>query len=269
MKTTLRGGLALLAMMGAANAADLPGQALPVYKVAPVAAPYSWKGFYIGAYAGYGWGREAMNFTPDATYAAAVAIGNFPASLAGNPRGFLGGVAYGTNAQSGRIVYGTASDFSFGDITRSQTLVTAGGAIANVGEQKLSWFSTTRGRIGYTVQDNLLIYGTAGLASGRASASSAFTVIGACGGGGNCPAGSATKNLWGWAAGGGLEYAMDHWSVELTYLHYDLGRLNYNMTDPTAPGAFIAASTKFSGDIVRAGANYRFDWTPWELVFGR
>jgi hypothetical protein len=57
--------------------------------------------------------------------------------------------------------------------------------------------------------------------------------------------------------------------MNVEYIHYDLGHLNYNMTDPTSPGTFIAASTKFSGDIVRGGINYRFDWTPWELIFGR
>ena len=64
-----------------------------------------------------------------------------------------------------------------------------------------------------------------------------------------------------------MEYAVGHWSANLEYLHYDLGNLNYNMTDPTTT-AFIGASTKFSGDIVRGGVNYRFDWTPWEFIFG-
>jgi hypothetical protein len=41
------------------------------------------------------------------------------------------------------------------------------------------------------------------------------------------------------------------------------------MTDLTFPTAFIATSTRFSGDIVRGCINYRFDWTPWELIFGR
>ena len=131
----------------------------------------------------------------------------------------------------------------------------------------MTWFSTTRLRAGYTATDNLLIYGTAGLADGRAEASSSFMAPG-CPGIGNCPTGTASKDLWGWAAGGGMEYAVGHWSANLEYLHYDLGHLNYTMTDPTT-AAFIGASTKFSGDIIRGGINYRFGWTPWDFIFGR
>jgi outer membrane immunogenic protein len=249
-----------------ASAADMPVKA----SMAPVAAPFSWYGFYIGGQVGYDWGRQAINLTPDVNYAPAFALGALPSSLAANPRGVLGGVQWGSNWQFGRIVLGTASDFSFSDAKASQTsfnTVNPAG-ITNVGSQKLTWLSTTRVRAGYTIMDNLLIYGTGGLADGRASANSSSTVTGLCGVGGNCPAGGDTKTLWGWAGGGGVEYAMGHWSVNLEYLHYDLGRLNYNMTDPTAPGQFITASTKFSGDIVRGGVNYRFDWTPMDLIIG-
>jgi outer membrane immunogenic protein len=264
--------LAAVAVVGFASvacAADMPVKAATP-PMAPVATPFNWYGFYIGGQIGYDWGHEAINLTPDVNYTAAFLAGNVPYSLAANPRGVLGGIQWGSNWQFGHIVLGTASDFSFSDIKASQTsFATVGPAVVtSVGSQKLTWLSTMRVRAGYTVMDNLLLYGTGGLADGRASASSSVTVTGACGGGGNCPGGSATKTLWGWAAGGGRDYAMGHWSVDVEYLHYDLGHLNYNMTDPTLPGAFIAASTKFSGDNVRGGLNYRFDWTPWELVFG-
>jgi outer membrane immunogenic protein len=248
-----------------ASAADLP----PKAPTPSVAAAYNWYGFYIGVQGGYGWGGEAINLMPDANYAPAAAAGVFPPSLADNPRGALGGIQFGSNFQFGHLVLGTASDFSFSDIKVSQTsfntIVPPGVTIR--GEQKLEWLSTTRVRVGYTV-DNLLFYGTGGLADGRASASSSITLTG-CPGFGNCPAGSDAKTLWGWTAGGGIEYAVGHWSANLEYIHYDLGHLNYNMTDPSTPGAFIATSTKFSGDVFRGGINYRFDWTPWELIFGR
>jgi outer membrane immunogenic protein len=248
------------------SAADLPVKA-PAYS-APVTVPYSWQGFYVGGHFGYAWGSDPITFTPDLNYAPAMAAGVTPRSLAGNPKGVLGGVQYGTNWQVNQVVLGWESDFSFSDIKASQTYTINPAGVTNFGEQKLTWFSTTRGRAGFTITDNLLLYGTGGLASGRASASSSFLLTG-CGGIGNCVAGSDTKTLWGWTAGGGLEYGIGHWSMRVEYLHYDLGHLNYNMTDPTAPGAFIEASTKFSGDMIRGGVNYRFDWTPWELIFGR
>jgi outer membrane immunogenic protein len=133
----------------------------------------------------------------------------------------------------------------------------------------MTWFSTTRGRAGYTITDNLLLYGTGGLASGRASVTSSVLQAG-CPGVGNCLAGSDSKTLWGWTAGGGLEYGIGRWSMRVEYLHYDLGNLNYNFSPPvpTTVG-YIASSTKFSGDIICGGINYRFDWTPWEIIFGR
>jgi outer membrane immunogenic protein len=183
-----------------------------------------------------------------------------PLTVAADPRGFMAGVQYGTNWQFGRLVLGTDSDFSFTDIHRSQTVSTS---VTNTGEQKLPWFGTTRVRAGYTLQDNLLIYATGGLANGRAEASFAAA------GPGVGPVGSRRKTLWGWTLGGGLEYGLGPWSAKLEYLHYDLGALTFYTVDSNAPGAFIPASTKFAGDMVRLGLNYRFDWTPWQLIFGR
>jgi outer membrane immunogenic protein len=233
--TVLIGGIAVVAFTQFALAADLPRKA-PAYTPPPPPV-YSWTGFYVGGHFGYGWGSDPIIFTPDLNYAPAMAAGIIPSSLADNPKGVLGGIQYGTNWQFNRVVLGLESDFSFSDIKASQTLVTTvtPTAATNFGEQKLTWFSTTRGRAGV----------------------------------GLCPAGTETKSLWGWTAGGGLEYGVGHWSVKIEYLHYDLGHLNYSMIDPTLPGAFIEASTKFSGDIIRGGVNYRFDWTPWELIFGR
>jgi outer membrane immunogenic protein len=268
LKIVFFAAISATAITQATLAADMPVKA----PAAPAAAPlYNWHGFYVGGHIGYGWGSDPINLTPSPAYVPAFAAGAVPSSIADNPKGVLGGIQYGSNWQFNRIVVGLESDFSFSDINASQTLFNTinPAGITNHGEQKLSWFSTTRGRAGYTITDNLLLYGTGGLAAGRAHASSSVTVTGACGGGGNCPAGSASDTLWGWTAGGGLEYGIGHWSVRVEYLHYDLGHLNYNMADPSLPGSFIAASTRFSGDIVRGGINYRFDWTPLELILGR
>ena len=266
LSAALIAGATAISITQIASAADLPTKA----PAPAVVAPYSWYGFYIGIQGGYAWGRDAINLTPDVNYAPAAAAGVFPTSLASDPRGALGGIQFGSNWQFGRVVVGTASDFSFSDIKASQTSFSnpAVGTVTTLGTQKLEWLSTTRLRVGYAVADTVLLYGTGGLADGRASASSSVRLTG-CTGTGNCPAGSDAKTLWGWAAGGGVEYAMGRWSVNVEYIHYDLGHLNFNMTDPTFPSGFIATSTKFSGDIVRGGINYRFDWTPWDLIFGR
>jgi outer membrane immunogenic protein len=134
----------------------------------------------------------------------------------------------------------------------------------HTGEQKLSWFATTRARGGITLADNLLAFVTGGLAGGRAEVNSShisnLTGINGCGTQG-CPTGSAKKTLWGWTAGGGLEYGHGPWSIKAEYLHYDLGSLDFSLDHPPAvvPRG-VTTRTKFSGDIVRAGFNYRFNW---------
>jgi len=241
---------ALLATVPA-MAADMP------LKAPPAARPYSWAGFYIGGTAGYGWGSDPISMTYGTAYPAGL-----PASLATNPRGFIGGAEYGTNYQFGRWVLGTESDFSFADISSSQT--SSAGGLTSTGSQKLTSLSTSRVRAGYTIQDNILLYGTGGLADGTVKASTS-TVGSACP---PCDLGSASKTLWGWTAGAGVEYGSGPWSMKVEYIHYDLGNLNFNMADPSLAGTSVATSTRFAGDIVRAGVNYRFNWTPWQLIFG-
>lgn len=252
-----------VAMASLASAADMPTKA-PAY-APPVVAPYNWTGSFVGGHFGYGWGRDPI----DLSTVTAFAVGTVPASIADNPRGVLGGIQYGTNWQFNRWVLGWDSDFSFTDIKASQAIVTlpAGVPTTTSAEQKLDWFSTTRGRVGYLLTDNLLLYGTGGLASGRANASTFISQAGCPVG--FCLAGSETKTKWGWAAGGGLEYAVGHWLLRAEYLHYDLGDLDYTVADSRAPVAIVAASSKVSGDIVRGAISYKFDWTFWDLIFGR
>ena len=89
-----------------ARAADIP-RAMPV-KAAPVvvATPYSWSGFYIGGQAGYGWGRDAIEYTGGPLVLANIALSEFPSTLAANPRGFIAGATWGANWQHNRIVLG-------------------------------------------------------------------------------------------------------------------------------------------------------------------
>jgi len=263
ISTGLVAVVSTVAVTSLAAAADLPTKA-PAY-APPVPAPYNWTGSYIGGHFGYGWGSDPIDLAPITAFAA----GTVPGSVADNPRGVLGGVQYGTNWQFNRFVLGWDSDFSFTDIKRSQTLVTlpAGVVTSTSGEQKLEWFSTSRGRVGYLLTDNLMLYGTGGLASGRASANNFISQPGCPAG--FCLAGSESTTRWGWAAGGGLEYGVGHWLLRAEYLHYDLGDLNYIVGDPRAPVGMVAASSKVSGDIVRGAISYKFDWTFWDLIFGR
>jgi outer membrane immunogenic protein len=59
--------------------------------------------------------------------------------------GLVGGVQLGRNWQSGNIVYGIEGDVSFS------------------GNDDIDWMATVRGRVGYLISPNILVYGTAGL----------------------------------------------------------------------------------------------------------
>jgi outer membrane immunogenic protein len=254
-----------------AHAADIP-RAMPV-KAPVVAAPaaYSWSGFYIGGHAGYGWGRDAIRYSGESAIAGLIAINQFPSTHADDPRGFIGGITWGANWQHGRLVWGLESDFSFAAITRKQTVSTLMALAAppipytHTGEQTLNWLSTTRVRAGVTLTDNVLAFVSGGLAGGQAEVNSSHisngVAINGCGIQ-PCPTASVKKWLWGWAAGGGLEYGSGPWSIKAEYLHYDLGSLNFSFVDPVTIqlDTGVTTRTKFSGDIVRVGVNYRFNW---------
>jgi outer membrane immunogenic protein len=67
----------------------------------------------------------------------------------------------------------------------------------------------------------------------------------------------------GWAAGGGLEYALSrNWSVKGEYLYIDLGKVSSTADSDTAPGFGLTVNSASRATLhtVRAGLNYKFDW---------
>jgi len=260
-----------MAAVSSAGAADIPA---PVMK-APIAVPatQSWYGFYIGGNAGYAWGNNSVEFGPDAFYGPLLLGAGIPGTLAGQPKGFVGGITYGSNYQFNRLVIGIDSDFDFSNIKASQTF--AGTAFAvpftAAANHEIKWFSTTRARAGFLLTDNWLLYGTGGIATARvdASANNTLNVAGAClVVAGGCPFGSVSQTKWGWAAGAGVEYATGPWQFRVEYLHYDLGTVNFVMRDFVAPLNVINASVHERGDMVRGAISYRFNWTFLGLLFG-
>src|SRR5258708_30083767 len=182
---------ATLLFAGSASAADLlKAPAMPLG--GPV---LSWTGWYIGATAGYGWSNQGIDNHVTSTFcntslggcapnqfsnALAAAI---PSHLSTNPKGFIGGGEFGYNHQLGQFVLGVEADVSGADIkgsdTRAFAVVPAGFpgnvvAAAAAAHQKLDFFATLRGRLGFLVTPSLLAYGTAGFAFGHVSATTAL-----------------------------------------------------------------------------------------------
>lgn len=148
----------------------------------------------------------------------------------------------------------------------------------------LSYLGTVRGRLGVLVTPTLLVYGTGGLAYGGVNASVKNYAIGAVDIAALGPpldpdvpeaftsgTGSYSNTQVGYTAGGGVEWMfMPNWSAKAEYLYYDLGTVSgttYNISYPLIPvpvGPGLSNITNYSarvsGNIVRAGVNYHFNW---------
>ena len=204
-KSYLAMAVATALMSSAAAAADL-GYDRPPGAVSAPSYAYNWQGLYAGLNLGYQWGK----------------VTNSPV----RPEGFMGGGQIGYNWQQGQFVYGLETDLQFSG---------ADDAVAPV-KFSSSWYGTLRGRGGFTF-NNVLIYGTAGLAYGGLK--------------GELTSGaSESKTLGGWAAGVGLEVGLTPaWSARAEFLYVDLAGRGYAIT---------GASNGLESSILRFGANYRF-----------
>jgi outer membrane immunogenic protein len=222
-----------------AAAADLraaPPAPPPNQAAAPVGTPlYTWTGLYAGFNLGYGRGAVDSGFRNGV--------------ISGRPRGVIGGGQVGYNWQAGSAVFGIEADLQASG-QRAQTTSTTAGLVIRE-KDEIPWFGTVRGRLGFTPTDGLLLYGTGGLAYGRAKASGTVTVPGSGTGS------FATSDVkLGWTVGGGVEAALiGRWTLKVEYLHIDLGNLALNTTIAGAP---LTGKARIKDDIVRVGLNYRF-----------
>jgi outer membrane immunogenic protein len=263
MRGLLLATTAIVALGGQAFASDLLPAPMPV-KV-PVYQPAElFAGWYVGINAGYGWGQDKVNLSgADAPSQAAV---NFlsgigvPTSFSPAPSGFIGGGQVGYNFQYQGFVAGLETDLDWANLQGSSSWNNLGHKIAGIPSaslinttDKLTWLGTTRARVGYAPTNNLLLYGTGGLAYGGVQTNGEFRFPPL-----DLTTANGSNTQIGWAAGAGVEYALaDHWLVRAEWLHYDLGTTTWNV--PVAKTPFTGViSTRTDGDIVRGGLSYRF-----------
>lgn len=222
MKRLLCAAVALMALAGAAAAADLPPAPGPYYKApAFVPPPYTWSGFYLGVNGGGGLGRSYWD-----------TAGGFDIS------GGLVGGTIGYNYQIGAAVIGAEGDIDWSGISGSTT--TPGCPVGCTTSD--SWLSTVRARFGYAA-DRFMPYVTGGAAFGNINAATP-----------GLAGGSATTA--GWTIGAGLEFAIaGHWTAKAEYLYVDLGR--FNCGGGCGAGAAVD-NVSFNTNLIRAGINYRF-----------
>jgi outer membrane immunogenic protein len=223
----------------AVQAADLP--AAPVYQ--PAAAPatvavpvYNWSGIYVGLNGGYGFGQSS----PMSLYSSSFSAFDYSSN------GWLGGLTAGAQIQSGHTVLGLEGDIDWtnaGGSGRGNILFNGATRGQATLSSSLSWISTLRTRVGYAV-DNVLIYGTGGVAVTNETSTLTGAVGFVCGDGApNDPPCSSLSNLHlGLSAGGGIEYGITpNLSTKLEYVWIGAGALN-----------------TLKVNTVRAGLNWRF-----------
>lgn len=243
---------ALIASSPALAGSPAPAPIEPV--IAPVAsAPaFSWAGGYAGVNVGYGGDKAKHPFSfTDGT-------DSLNGSLDITSSGFAGGAQVGWNFQNDGFVYGVEADYQASGIkgeTSANLAVPGGSASGKIGT-KLKHFGTIRARVGHTVTDRFLVYGTAGLASGKTETYAKGSITGI---GSDSISGSKTKT--GWTAGIGAEYAFnDNWSMKSEYMYTDLGKANLYSGDLGSgiPGVNARLDRKFNFHMVRVGINYHF-----------
>jgi outer membrane immunogenic protein len=273
--------IAAIALIGTpAFAADMAVK-MPV-KAPPPAPVYSWTGWYVGLNAGGGWQTTTIDNSviSNSTLSGGEALipalnAAIPQQLNLHPSGFIGGGQIGYNYQfAPNWVAGLEGDFQGANIkgtaSAANTAVDPTGSlitVAGTGSQKIDWFGTLRGRLGWLPVDPLLVYATGGLAYGHVQTDVSFLGIRSPIGQAAPLNGSSTTSQSdtraGWTLGGGSEWMFaPSWTVKAEYLYYDLGTETLNQTLALSGISTIRANIQsvshYRGNIARAGLNYRF-----------
>jgi outer membrane immunogenic protein len=301
LSTAAIAALSTIILTQVVSAADLPRKApAPMFLPTPV---INWTGFYAGLNGGGTWGNNnSVNTVSDpvqgffdgvasGSYAANSALGATGNISVGDNAAFIGGGQIGYNWQFAPAwVAGIEADIqgvshnNGGSILNTSVGPFPWAGAAEVlttqitSSKRLDYLGTVRGRVGFLLNQTLLVYGTGGLAYAGVKASTSISQSnndcqqfpGACIVTSVATTGSFSDTRSGWTIGGGVEWMFaPQWSAKGEYLYYDLGSVTFNNgtllfgngTFGGAGGPAQIASqstTKFSGSVVRAGVNYHF-----------
>ncbi|WP_442755263.1 outer membrane protein [Methylocystis sp. JAN1] len=209
-----------------------------------------WTGFYVGVNGGYG-GGTVGGVTAFAQ--PGLAFSTYVSNRAG---GAVAGGQAGYNYQlANQIVLGIETDAQWSGVTawhQATTIGGPGGFVFTDTPNAMTWFGTTRARIGYAHGLSLL-YATGGVAYGEITTNGAQFA-------GALFSGSGARTQVGWTAGGGSEYALNpNLSLKAEYLYVDLSGIDgpaVGLGLPPFAGAF--STGRFATNVTRVGLNWRF-----------
>lgn len=220
-----------------------------------IEGPVNWTGFSLGGHLGANWDRATFSgrffdvaATRSTPYAAGIAVGG----------------QVGADYQFGNFVVGVAGDFDWANSRGGRPCSTSTGNFFNC-ESNVDTIMMATGRVGYA-WDRALFYAKGGYATAdlterlRSSADGQQLFLFGLGGGQFRQFPAIRNTADGYTVGGGVEFALSkNWSAKAEYMYYDLGRRTTNFRDALGT---IATTTQHTGNVVRVGVNYRFNFDP-------
>ena len=237
MRATLLSLASVLAALPAV-AADLPLKTPPV----AVAQQYNWAGYYLGVEGGGIFDSSIKATSLDDAFAKFAPKG-----------GVIGGFA-GHNWQWGMFVASLEVNLDWAGGSQTNTLtpkiVPAEALVVPTIATKaqIDLFGSARARLGIAPIENLLFYGTGGIAVAHSTGSIIDTGI---------TVATAPTTSVGWVAGAGVEWKIlgsPNWLLRGQFLHYDMGKETF------AFGGLVQANVPMaqSFNTATAGLSYKF-----------
>jgi outer membrane immunogenic protein len=261
-----------------ASAADMDAKA-PLYK-APEAAVSTWTGFYVGA--SLGGEQTDANWTTTSIGVAAPGFVIPPPTVDGSsPRHFspssgrFGGFAGYDYQFAPQWVAGIVLDAAyFNGIATTvgvpgctvTCILGVPGPGADISSVKAKWDADVRGRLGYLVTPNVLLYGTGGIAfqNFSNSATCQTSVSDAVCGPTAIPIFATATNSstrTGWTAGVGIDAKIfANWMLRAEYRYSDFGAWSNSLVlvSPGVSAVTVATNLKINTQIGMIGIAYKF-----------
>ncbi|WP_315838390.1 outer membrane protein [Bradyrhizobium prioriisuperbiae] len=221
-----------------------------VYAPEPVR---NWAGWYVGGNGGSATARNPTSVIPasDPTVRERTVL---------SPDGYFGGAQIGYNWQAANWVFGLETDFQ-GSSQKDDKVCLFGCPTNGLGgavDQKMQWFGTARGRLGYSVGSSLF-YATGGFAYGNVKTNFTFLDVPSV-------STSISQTRTGWTVGAGLESPFEffglfgkNWTSKTEYLYVDLGRTTGTVATPGFFGGSQTFTSRAQEHIFRTGLNYYFN----------
>ncbi|MET3611706.1 opacity protein-like surface antigen [Rhizobium aquaticum] len=226
--------IVLLALSCSASFAADMAKADPA-PAAPAETPaYTWTGAYVGAYAGGATGWNGL-ISPGGS-----------SSVTLFPGGFTGGGLAGFNYQVNPFVLGIEGEFGVDAWKQSGAYTNARNQPRNATSEG-TYAGRIRARVGYAAGD-FLFYGAGGVsfADDRVTESNP-----------NGNSDNIRKDLVGWNAGAGVEYAFSqNWTGRFEYIYDNYGRTNYDFS--SLQFGFSNRSVALERNTFRVGVAYKF-----------